>query len=119
MIWYNECDESNLRSNWSYMDGRSQKLTHYKGVEDGHPSGNTDNIKYIRFYDSLELIEILLHSPEASARQIDRFHPVPAPLLSCRSAPRSWRCLKKRLRREFICGAARFILLSVNTVPVC
>ncbi|MBR6279396.1 MAG: hypothetical protein IKR41_11680 [Bacteroidales bacterium] len=53
MIWYNECDESNLRSNWSYMDGRSQKLTHYKGVEDGNPSGNTDNIKYIRFYDSL------------------------------------------------------------------
>jgi hypothetical protein len=52
-IWYNECDESNLRSNWSYVDGRAQRFTYYEGVETGNPSGNTKNVKFIRLYNSL------------------------------------------------------------------
>lgn len=43
-------------NNWERTPGNNKTLVYYTGIELGNPSGNTDNIKHIEYYQGVNLV---------------------------------------------------------------
>lgn len=69
-MYYPTFIDVSIRSNWTSVPGNYSNFEYYTGVEIGNPSGSTNNLKRIKYFDGNNVLQFVENFEYNAADQI-------------------------------------------------